>query len=272
MRIDVHGHIGELPGRPAPTGEDLAEYVKAVGVERLLVSNLDAAGNGGPDCEEADANHALLERCRGVAHLVPLYWCRVGRSDSHPYALAGALALEPFAGAVFAPGTSGISPDDRIMEPYLTALERAGRPAFFLTSREPPGRPQPVYVAARRHPGIPFVMCNAATDTHWHEALEVMRRSREQHGAQLYLATGQASPDDVHATVAAVGAEHIVFGSDALRFGADHAPRIQRFLSELAAKLSADAFGRVVSGNARRILRMPLPAPAPRPAAAPVGG
>ncbi|HMQ17144.1 MAG TPA: hypothetical protein PKC49_14335, partial [Phycisphaerae bacterium] len=146
MRIDVHRHIGELPGRPTPTEADLAAYAKAAGVERLLVSNLDAAGNGGADIEEADANHAVLERCRGDAHLAPLYWCRPGRSDSHACALAGALALEPFAGAVFAPGMNGMSPDDRVMEPYLTALERAGRPAFFLTSREPPGRPQPVYI------------------------------------------------------------------------------------------------------------------------------
>lgn len=255
MRIDVHAHIGQLPQRPAVSAEDLHAYVEFCGLERLAISNLDAAANHG-DQDEADANYAVLQLCQADKRLVPLYWVRPGRSDSHPYAMAGAIETDGFAGAVFAPALNGFSPEDRLLEPYLNALEKLGRPAFFLTAKEDPARPHAVYVAARRHPTIPFIMCNASTDTHWHEALELMRRVRQQQDAQLYVTTSQASADDVRATITAIGAEHLLLGTDALRFGPQHGARVMRLLSGLEQTISPDAFERITFGNARRALHL----------------
>lgn len=266
MRIDVHAHIGSLPERPDATPEELDAYRDMCRLDRLAISNLDAAATGN-DVDEADANYAVLQRCQADKRLIPLYWVRPGRSDSHPYAMAGAIETDGFAGAVFAPVLNGFSAEDRVVEPYLNALEKLGRPAFFLTAREEPARPHAVYVAARRHPTIPFVMCNASTDTHWHEALELMRRIRQQKDAQLYVTTSQAGAEDVRATISAIGAEHLLLGTDALRFGPQHAARVGRLLNGLEQTISPDAYERVTFGNARRVLHLLGLPEAARPAA-----
>ena len=104
MIIDVHGHVGGLDARVFSL-DQMARYLDACAVERVLVSSLDAVSHhpGARNLEETAANTSCLDACRQDGRLVPLYWVRLGHVDSNVHAFAGAIDIEPFAGAVSFP-------------------------------------------------------------------------------------------------------------------------------------------------------------------------
>jgi predicted TIM-barrel fold metal-dependent hydrolase len=257
MIIDIHGHVGRL-GERVFSLPHMKQYLDTCGVERMLVSNLDGAAHhpGAGNIEEAPSNAACLDVCRDDARLVPLYWVRLGQVDANIHAFAGALDIEPFAGAVFSPLLNGFAADDPRLDAYLSVLAKIKKVAVFLSSRDEPGRPARAYTLAKRHPQVAVLLCNTGGDTHWSEALDIVGRAWQREDARLYLCTGRATADDVLAAVGAVGAERVLFGSDAPCLGERHAERCRSFLEQLKTALPTDAFANVVGENAARLFRL----------------
>ena len=253
----MHGHVGRLGERVFSLAH-MELYLDACGVQHMLVSNLDAATHhpGGADVEEAPANIACLEACRDDSRLVPLYWVRLGRVDANIHAFAGALDVEPFAGAVFAPGLNGFAADDPRLDAYLSVLAKIKKTAVFLCSHDDPGRPANIHPLARRHPQVPVVLCGVGGDTNWSEALDTVARAWQREEARLYLCTGRATVDDVLAAVGSAGAERILYGSDAVCLGAEHAEHSRLLLEQLKGALPPEAFEKVVGENAARLFRL----------------
>jgi predicted TIM-barrel fold metal-dependent hydrolase len=257
MIIDAHGHIGRLAERQF-TLPEMSRYLDACDVGHVLVSNLDAASHhpGAVNLEEGPANDACLRACREDARLVPLYWVRLGQVDSNIRAFGGALDMEAFVGALFSPRLNGFPADDARLAPYLSVLAKLKKVAFFHTSRDELGRPLTVYTLAKRHPRVPFVLCDAGGDMPWAEALDVVGRARRRRGARLSICTGRATTKEVVDAVAAVGAERVLFGSDALYFGPRHADHCQSFLDQLRALLKPAAFAKVTGDNAASLFQL----------------
>lgn len=260
MIIDVHGHIGRLAERDFSLPE-MKRYLNTCGVQHVLVSNLDAASHhpAAGNVEEAPANLASLHMRREDARFVPLYWVRLGQFDSNLRAFAGALDVEPFAGAAFAPLLNGFAADDPRLDAYLSVLAKIKKAAVFHSARDDAGRPERVHTLARRHPRVPVVLCDAGGDTHWNEALDVVGRAWERQDARLYLCSGRASAEDVLAAVNVIGDEAVVFGSDATCFGANHTDRCQTFLEQLQESLQQKAFAKVTGENATTLFRLSAP-------------
>jgi len=258
MRVDIHGHIGSLGDRTFSL-DGARRYLDACGVDRLLVSNLDAAsvGPGARDLDEPDANVATLEACRQEPRLTAVYWVRPGRVDSNVHALAGALETEPFSGALFSPVRNDFAADDKRLDRYVQAVGKLNRVALFETARLENARPTRVYLIARRHPRVAVVLLNAGGDTHWPEAVDAVRRSIERSDARLYLATTRASAAEVAAAVEDLGARCVLFGSDATVHGEQHAARVQLQLDQLQAALAPAEFARVAGENAQELFRLP---------------
>lgn len=256
MIIDVHGHVGWLGKREGKTAH-FKMYLDACGVERLMVSNLSAAGSfGGGNVEETPANVECLTLCREDSRLVPLYWVRVGHADSHLHAFAGALEVEPFAGAVFAPTYNGFAAGDTRLDPYMAVLGKLKKPAVFLTAPQENGKPAEVYELAKRHPSVSFVLCGAGGEDQWSEAVDVVRRAHERTSARLYLCTGRAEVDDIISTAGALGTERMLFGSDATYLGQRHGEHFRTMLGALREALSAEDYAAIVGGNALRTFQM----------------
>ncbi len=257
MLIDVHGHIG----RDTPPAR-VATYAGVCGVDWVLVSNRDAAVEppGAANADETDANVACLEACRARVHLVPLYWARPGRVDSNLHALVGALESEPFAGVVFCPAEGGFDVSDRQLEPYFSVLGAVGCPGLFCIGRDPRAAPAKVYEQARRQPKTPIVLCGCgAGEAERAAALDVARHAQRRRDADLYVDTSHSGAAEIRTAVEVLGAERVLFGTDAISYGDSHVPRHIALLEELRSSMSRADLEQVAGANAARLFGLRKP-------------
>ncbi len=255
MRIDVHGHFGHKTAGAAPPGR-VATYAGVAGFDSVLVSNRDAASEsaGAANLDEADANAACLAACRGHDRLLPLYWVRPGRADSHVPTMVGALTTEPFVGLVFSPGDNGYDVRDPLLDEYLGMAARIGRPVLFCVGGDERSAPKGVYERGRQHPTLPIVLCACGAPKAQRAAmLEVVRHAWQRSDARLYLDTSHANREEICAAVRTVGAEHVLFGSNAVSYGEAHLPRHLALLEELREALVPEEYEQVVGGSASRL-------------------
>jgi len=251
MVIDIHGHLGR-PGQREPTAALLNEYIEACGIDRLLVSNLEAA-SAAPDAanlDEATANVACLQACRQHKRWVPLYWVRPGQVDSNIHAFAGALSTEPFGGVVFSPVLNDFSADAELLDPYLSVMGRLRVAGLFQVGSAENARPATVHRLAKRNPSVPLVLYDPAAHGLWAEALDVIRRAIDRDDADLYVGTAHASIGEILAAVGGVGLERVLYGSDAPCHGREHATRCSLLLDELHAALPGQTVRKIIGGNA----------------------
>lgn len=234
------------------------------GVDRLFVANLAAADveHGGDDLDEPTANVAVLEFAMKHAFVSPLYWLRVGQFDSNLHAVAGAMASEPFVGAVLAPHWHGFRIDDVTVDPSFELLGRIQRPALVLASPSELARPAHVYAIARRHPRVPVVLCGGASNTHLREALDVLQIAIEREDANLYLDTSGAAVGDIVSLIRKIGPERVLFSSGGRLGEPADEPGTHEWITELEQAIPAAQFVRVMSGNATKLFTLnPEPAP-----------
>ncbi|MEW6250838.1 MAG: amidohydrolase family protein [Planctomycetota bacterium] len=261
MRIDVHGHIGLAAAGAAPATR-ISLYASACRLDLVLISNSAAAPPpAGGDTSEVEANVATLAACQAHPRLAALYWVRPGQLDSNVHAFTGALRTEPFLGAAFAPAEGGFDAADRLLDPYVAAVGAAGKPVFFCVSSDARATPGKIHELARRHPKVSIVLCLCgAAEAPRAAALDVVAYALRQQNADLYIDTSHAGAAEIATAVGAVGAERVLFGTDALRRGDAHVPRHITLLDELRSALPAAQLDLVVGGNAARLLRLPTAA------------
>lgn len=254
MVVDVHAHFDDAtpPAR-------ITRYAGVCNVDLVLVSNRDAASrpDGARDYDEAAANGACLAACKEHARLVPLYWVRPGRKDSNVHAFAGALAGEAFVGVVFAPADNGFDIADSMLDPYFEVLAKAGRPALVCVSGDERSAPARVHTLGARHPQVPIVLggCGAAPERRA-EALDAVQRAAQRKDANLYLDTSHATVDTIRSAIGAVGAERVLFGTNALSYEDAHVPRHIALLEELRRTLSPGQLKALLSRNAVELFRL----------------
>ncbi len=254
MLIDVHAHIGTF-GETTYSPEHLEPYVRECGVRQVLVSNIDAAcTDAGRDLDEPDANLATLHACAGNDALLPVYWVRFGQFDSQRPAFAGALATEPFVGALFAPALHDFAPDEDAVQPWVQILTRLSKPLFVLCDAVGPARPPRVYELAKRNPRLTVVMITNGSDALWYEALDCLRTSQREQDSRLMLATSDASAENIAHAVEGVGPARLLFGSRAAARGPEHAAHVRQTLEALRATLAPDALARICVNNAETLL------------------
>jgi predicted TIM-barrel fold metal-dependent hydrolase len=260
MQIDVHAYIGQY-GKRRIEPDAVSAYAEQCGLDCVFVSNLGGAslGEGAENLDEVDANTAVLTAVRTRPRLRPLYWVRPGRFDSNLYAFAGAMEVEGFLGAVFAPLLNGFRADDALLDPYLNILSRLKKVALFRTARQDQARPSRVYEIARRHPRLAFVLCNAASDTHWREALDCVDRARHRDDARLYIETSHTAVREVMDAVKAAGNQRVLFGSGVLEDAQQHSREVSELLASLRGKLRAETFARISGCNTADLFRVEQP-------------
>lgn len=261
MRVDIHAGFTQRHAHPVPPPR-LVTYAGVCQVDRILVVNRDAAASGNAaDMPETDANVACLEACVKHPVLLPIYWLRPGRIDSHVHALAGALAEERFVATYLDPEANSIAADDARLDAYLEVLVRTQRVLLVETAPQARSEPGRVYALARRHPELPIVLLHGAADAGLHDAvLGAVSRAASQNDARLYLDTAFASAPSIGRAVEAVGVQRVLFGSAALAYGDAHVPRHIAFFEELRLVLNEPQRAQVLGGNAVELFGLRTPA------------
>jgi predicted TIM-barrel fold metal-dependent hydrolase len=141
--------------------------------------------------------------------------------------------------------------DAPVVDGYLALCARYDVPAVFHCDEA-----APIHRAARRHPTVPVVLYHSGFGTDHEEAVRVVEESIRQGDARLYLETAQVEAEAALALVRRVGADRVLFGTDATYFGTDHYVRYAALVRLLAQALTPEEFAQVMRGNAERLFRL----------------
>ncbi len=260
MLIDIHAHFGTL-GPSTVTPAQLAEYAAVVGLSRVFVSCLDAAGgDGGRDLDEPDANVAALDAAAAHGVLAPLYWIRPGQPDSNIYAFIGAMKTEPFAGVVLAPRLNGFSIDDERLDDWMRIAAKLNRPVLVLCGRDERSRPQRGLALARRHPSVDFILTDFGGEMVWREALDAARAGAERAAARIFLTTSHRTQEDLKAAAKSIGHDRLLFGTNALAGGADAIATARELMTSVKAAFGETHAAAVLGNTAARLFGVSPPA------------
>lgn len=249
--IDVHGHIGSFSGYDIGL-ETLLENIRRYGVERVLVSNIDGANMPGTtrSLDPEEANRITLSAVKANPELVGLAWARPGEGD--PSRTVKPFLEQGFRGIKMHPRFDRFAADDAIVDPYFTLAALHKVPVVFHCDEA-----APIHRAARRHPGVPVVLYHSGFFKDHEEAIRAVEEAIRAKDADLYLETSQVEAEKSVEMVRRVGADHVIFGTDATYFGKDHYAKYTGQLERLRASISAEDFEKVVRGNAIRLFRLP---------------
>jgi predicted TIM-barrel fold metal-dependent hydrolase len=88
------------------------------------------------------------------------------------------------------------------------------------------------------------------------DAIAAVKEALHEKDANLYLETSQADPKAVLQALAVVGADRILFGTDATYYGAHHYEKYAAMVEELQRNLKQDEFVKVVHQNAMKLFRL----------------
>lgn len=207
MIVDFHTHVDSMPalGWEMPP-EAILRGMANAGVDVSVVTSImDAPVLSG---EGLDRMHRMVEAAGGkllaMARLHP--W-----SPKAPELLTYAVESLGFVGLKLHPVSTIASPSG---EPTLTLIreaERLGVPTLFHCADDNLTTPFEVEVAAQAIPGAAIVLGHSGGYAHGADAIEVARRN-----SNVWLETACIPyPGLLKAAVNAIGADRLIFGSDA---------------------------------------------------------
>lgn len=260
--IDIHAHIGQFSGFDIGT-QTLIDEVQRAGIRLALVSNIDGADVPNTrQLNEAQTNEITAELVRKHPDLFRgLAWSRP--EDGSVNNLAPLFAMKDdngkaiFVGVKFHPEFNQFNADDPRVDPYLDLCAANNVPAVFhCGGKNSKSSPERIYNIAKRHPSVPIILYHMGFGTNHGDAIEVVKKSIKRNDARLYLDTAQVDPASALKAVTELGAQYVLFGTDATYFGKGHYKQYQELIEFLKGKLPKDQFELVVRGNALRIFHL----------------
>jgi predicted TIM-barrel fold metal-dependent hydrolase len=201
-------------------------------------------------------NRALDRVDCAAAGLFPLVWIRPGetsRIEVEERLASGAVGLK------LHPTVDDFPADDRALDPFLEIAAEAGCP---VACHSAPGDADPDHIRrlAERFPDVPVILY------HTYLGPPEGRRRAARHVCEqpnLYLETSWCQWRTVERLIAEVGADRVLFGSDASIDGMAHYTRqppnvegqetYNDGLIPLVRKLGVEVGGKLMGDNARRL-------------------
>lgn len=256
--IDIHAHIGSYAGYDLSL-DNLLRNMAENHVRCAFVSNVDGAAvpNVTADEDETAVNEETARVCRLHPQLKPLAWAKPGAKGADARKIEPFLRDRGFIGIKFHPEFNFFPADAETVVPYLRLCERYKVPALFHCGL--PGSnssARRIYAQARRFPSVPFILYHMGFGSDHAEAIAAAAEAERKGDARLYLETAQCDADSVLRAVRTVGADHVLFGSDATYYGRDHYLHYSAMLETLRKDLSPKEFALVTHGNAERLFRL----------------
>lgn len=237
------------------TGAGLASYLRQRGVDYAVILAEVNALTGRMD------NQTVLELCRGERMLIPFGTLDPRRETSLPGALTE-LVAQGIRGIKLYPTYEFFYPNDRMLYPFYAKAEELGVPVMLHTGSS-------VFPGAKIKYGDPLLLDDVAVDfprlqivlSHagrpiWYDRAEYMARYHEN----VYIDVAGLPPQNLlkYLPNAHRLTSKLIFGSD---WPGDRT--IEKNIDVIRhLPLPPEAIGRILYGNAAKLLRLP-PEPAP---------
>lgn len=254
--IDVHGHIGEFSGFDLSL-ETLLKNVKENNIEYVFVSNIDGAAiRATKNGDEKDINEETYRVCTQNSNLKPLAWAKPGGSKASADKIEPFLRDKHFYGIKFHPDFNNFSASSNEVIPYLKLCEKYHVPALFHCGSSPRSNAEEIYKAAKKFPTVPFVLYHINFNGDYASSIAVAKQAKEKKDAIIYLETAQATQDAVIRAIKEVGADRVVFGTDATYFGRYHYQYYAPILKAVKAAVPAADFRHYIHDNAVELFHL----------------
>jgi predicted TIM-barrel fold metal-dependent hydrolase len=203
--IDAHCTIGE--GRVASlSADELVRQLNENGVEAAVVGPPDrclAVANREGNDFVVDACRRHPDRLIGFATVNPWY----GDEAVSELRRAAAAGLR---GLILQPPLQGYMLLDTLVDPVVAIAEEHGLPVWAPTGKPFQALPLQLTELARRFPNVNFMMGHMGHSDFWIEAVSAAAAA-----PNIYAEVSYKQPFVIVDAVAQLGAERVVFGSDA---------------------------------------------------------
>lgn len=260
--IDIHAHIGSFRGFDL-SSETLLENMQRHGVRMAFISNIDCAELPGvtKNLDEKTANDKTIEIVQ--AHPNQLRGVLWVRPDKNNLDLARTFLKRKvkkgssdslFVAMKFHPDMNHFNADDKSVDPFLSLCEEFHIPAVFhCGGLDQASSPERIYKAAQRHPRVPVVLYHMGFNTDHKTAIACVKAALKDGTPDLYLETAQCDAKSVLDAIKQVGAERVMFGTDATYFGKKHYAEYADLIDQLHTSLPPVDFAKVVHANAQKL-------------------
>lgn len=206
MIIDIHTHIGIVPGIYNMTKEQLIHSSKKYGVDYSLVSNIAC----GYDTDGLDGNKELIEFVKqNRENFGAMLWC-TGRENEDLGEFEKLITenREVVKGLKIHPDISHIRADDGSFEPYYKLAEKYRLPILFHSKDSPFSKVEYIVNAAKRHPKIKMILGHLSLGDNFDAAFRAIANIHN-----IYGDTAWVRWDEIKDCPPAV-LEKIMFGTD----------------------------------------------------------
>ncbi len=247
--IDVHAHIGQYKGRGC-SPEAMLAHIEAFGLAKALVSNI--AGATGSSEHETNLETVGWVRAHPT-RLKGILWALPTRSD--PGLIEKFLKDDAYRDVFVAiglfPAFNGYAVDFPMAVAYLELCEKYRIPAFYPCGPSGSGAdPRAIYRIAKNFPRVKILISPSSLLGRADNLIATVRESRLQGDAELYLGTANMELDDVLAAVRDLGADRVLFGTEACFHDEDSYGQYQALVADLKRRLSAADFAKLTRENA----------------------
>ena len=265
MIIDTHTHIGKLPPFDMKT-EEILYSMKRYGIDFSLISNFEAAefdheGNHVPPSFCKPQNQVLretIEQARKAPDkLGVLPWLRTySELPDDEFRSLLKENRDIIYGLKIHPFHAHIAPDSERMEPIYRLAAEFDLPIESHTGGCEEAMSDHLYIAAKRHPELNFIMVHMDLGTDNSRALDLLGKLPNLYGDTTWV--------PVKTTVEAIrryGSEKMLFGTDNPIDGADtilhnrtgERSLYQQYFNELKELISEADYENLMYKNAIRL-------------------
>ena len=248
--IDSHAHIGFYEGRKYPCRR-LVDLMNDSEIAVSLVSNLDGVYT--PQRRANEKTRRAVQSNPG--RLFGLVWANPNEEAAGVTDLQDCLdARETFKGVKFHPTLNKYAFDDEeLVTPFLNVAAEYDVPIVVHTVDDSYSHPRQVYTMAKKHPRIKFIMYHMGLyDDTGDLNREAIRYSKELDN--LYVETSWVKTPMIVEAVKTLGADKVIFGTDAPFDGEYHYPQYLQRMKDTG--LGEKDLEKVMYSNSKKLFKI----------------
>lgn len=239
--IDVHGHLGPWPfPMRNPDAQCIREMMGKWGISKTLLSSTKAIVN-----DFVEGNAELAEAVAGSDDLYGYVTINPNYPEQSLQEVEKYLGLPNFIAVKFHPAYARVSIDAPVTRKLIASF--ADRKPPMLIHTWGPGEVEKMAKLAAEFPQMSFLMGHGGASG-WLEAIDVLKKT-----PNLYteFCNSWVEPGKIRATIDAVGADKVMFGTDAGLFDPAFCAGIYEEADLTAAEQDA-----ILRDNASRVFRI----------------
>lgn len=258
--IDAHVHSGTIEGDFDLNIDKLMRVLDKLPIEFAIVSNIHGSefGHNGEEIEsksEYDLNMETAEWLKKDKRLRAAAWCKPHK-QGNVKVIEQFLKDYGFVALKFHPYMSRLRANDAKYIPYIELAQKYKVPVVFHTAVDEFSKAEYVCELAKKFPDVQFVLYHMDLGSDNKECISMVKKILGERTANLFVDTCWVSPDSAIKAIDEIGADRVLFGTDAPIDGEEHYQKYTEQIKKMQEYLSEEDFQKVMYYNAKNLFKI----------------